>query len=162
MSAADARVSAAVSARLPGLSSERMSDTNPSSIMSFSTTRLESSEYPDSDFPRRSAQSGAKTYESVLRRRLLALKDRFITAYHEVEDAWFERSAVGQLVRVREQLASARSLRECSTSLFRGWRLFTTLSLRFFLQVSSRCYLQNALLFRQECSHRAWVGVNSS
>jgi outer membrane protein TolC len=115
VSAADARVSAAFSARLPGLRigasggyqsfelKELFDDFIWSLTGSLITPLFQGGRL-------RAEQSRA---EAQLRERILALKERSLLAYHEIEDALInERSAVDQLSRVRAQRASAQSLFE--------------------------------------------------
>ena len=115
LSAADARVSAAVSARLPGLRLNasggyqsfelgELFDDIIWSVAGSVVTPL---------FQGGRLRAEQKRAESALRERLLALKERYLSAYHEVEDALAnEQSAVEQRRQTRAQLDSARALSE--------------------------------------------------
>jgi len=113
LTSADARVSAAVSARLPGLrigsnggyqsfEFEELFDDMIWGVSANLITPL---------FQGGQLRAEQLRTEAVLRERLLALRETVITAYHEVEDALSnERSTSEQLERIREQLGSARAL----------------------------------------------------
>lgn len=115
VSAADARVSAAFSARLPGLrigasggyQSFELKELFDDFIWSLTGSLIT----PLFQGGRLKAEQSRA--EAQLRERILALKERSLLAYHEIEDALVnERSAVEQLSRVRAQLTSAQSLFE--------------------------------------------------
>ena len=165
LSAADARVSAAVSARLPGLrfgtnigyQSFEYNELFDDMIWSLSANLLT----PIFQGGRLKAEQSRA--ESILRERLLTFKDRFITAYHEVEDALgLERSAAEQLIRVRAQLNSAEALFESAQRRYlEGVGDFlTTLSARqgFFASQLATLSAQRAALSARVQLHRALGG----
>lgn len=113
LSAADARVSAAVSARLPalrlgtsaGYQSFEFNELFDDSIWSLTGNLIT----PLFQGGRLKAEQ--TRVEAILRERLLALRERFIIAYHEVENALSdEKSAAEQLIRIKAQLRSAEAL----------------------------------------------------
>lgn len=167
LSAADARVSAAVSARLPGLrfgtnvgyQSFEYNEIFDDLIWSVSSNLLT----PLFQGGRLKAEQ--KRTESVLRMSLLALKEKFITAYHEVEDAiGAEVSASEQFERVSAQLRSAEALFESAQHRYlQGVGDFlTTLTARQGLFASQLAVLsaERAALSARVQLHRALGGNN--
>ena len=115
LKAADARVSAAVSARLPslrfgtnvGYQSFELNELFDDAIWNLTSNILT----PIFQGGRLKAEQ--KRTEAVLRERLHALHEIYLTAYHEVETALAnEKSAYEQWQRVQEQYRSAQSLFE--------------------------------------------------
>ncbi|MAD60680.1 MAG: hypothetical protein CMH49_04075 [Myxococcales bacterium] len=113
LKAADARVSAAVSSRLPalrfgtnaGYQSFEMSELFDDFIWSLSSSLFT----PLFQGGRLKAEQ-ART-EAVLRERLHAVHERYLTAYHEIENALAnERSLSEQFERIKEQYNSAQIL----------------------------------------------------
>lgn len=165
LSAADARVSAAVSARLPGLrlganggyqsfEVEELFDDVIWSVTSGLVTPL----FQGGRLSAEQARS-----ESVLRERLLFLKERYLTAYHEVEDALvMERSASEQLARTLELRRSAEALFESAQRRYLEGvgDLLTTLTARQGLYASQLSTLsaQRGLLSARVQLHRALAG----
>lgn len=117
LAAADARVSAAVSARYPSLrlggsvglqafEVEKLFDDFVWGLSAGLLTPL---------FDAGRLASAQEQQESVLRERGLALKERLITAYHEVEDALaLEREQRAQLAVIDEVLEGAEALVDSS------------------------------------------------
>jgi len=165
LSAADARVSASVSARLPGLrlgasggyQSFEVSELFDDVIWSVTSGLVT----PLFQGGRLSAEQ--KRTEAVLRERLLSLKERYLTAYHEVEDAISaERSASEQLEWTLEQRRSAEALFESAQRRYLEGvgDLLTTLAARQGLYASQLASLsaQRGLLSARVQLHRALGG----
>ena len=121
LAAADARVSAAVSARLPGLrigtnigyQSFEFKELFDDIIWSLSANLL------SPIFQGGRLRAEQQRAEAVLRERLFALRETVMTAYHEVEDALSnERSSTEQLARIQAQLSSAQALFESAQSRY--------------------------------------------
>ena len=165
LAAADARVSAAVSARLPGLrlsssvgyQSFEIGELFDDIIWSVSAGLLTPL------FQGGRLRAEQRRAEAVLKERLYALRECVITAYHEVEDALSaERSAREQLERNRAQLTSARELFESAQSRYlEGVGDFlTTLTARqgLYLAQLSTLATERALLSARVQLHRALAG----
>ena len=165
LSAADARVSAAVSARLPalrlgasgGYQSFEISELFDDVIWSVTSGLVT----PLFQGGRLSAEQ--KRTEAVLRERLLALKERYLIAYHEVEDALTaERSASEQLTWTLEQRRSAEALFASAQRRYLEGvgDLLTTLAARQGLYASQLASLsaQRSLLSARVQLHRALAG----
>lgn len=165
LSAADARVSAAVSARLPalrlgvngGYQSFELNELFDDVIWSVTSGLVA----PLFQGGRLSAEQ-TRT-EAVLRERLLALKERYLTAYHEVEDAIStERSASEQLERTLAQKQSAQALFESAQRRYLEGvgDLLTTLTARQSLYASQLASLsaQRSVLTARVQLHRALAG----
>ena len=121
LKAADARVSAAVSSRLPalrfgtnaGYQSFEMSELFDDFIWSLSGSLFT----PLFQGGRLKAEQ-ART-EAVLRERLHAVHERYLTAYHEIENALAnERSLSEQFERIKEQHNSAKVLFESARNRY--------------------------------------------
>lgn len=115
LQSADARVSAAVSSRLPalrfgtnaGYQSFEMNELFDDFIWSL-TSNLTTPLFQGGRLKAEQART-----EAVLRERLHAVHERYLTAYHEIENALAnERSLSEQFERIKEQYASAQSLFE--------------------------------------------------
>ena len=165
LSAADARVSAAVSARLPGLrfgtnvgyQSFEYDELFDDMIWSVSANLLT----PIFQGGRLRAEQSRT--EAVLQERLFNLKERFVTAYHEVEDALgAERSTEEQLERVRAQLSSAEALYESAHQRYLNGvgDFLTTLTARqgFFAAQLALLASERAALSARVQLHRALGG----
>lgn len=165
LSAADARVSAAVSARLPGLrfgtsvgyQSFQFDELFDDFIWSLTGNLIT----PLFQGGRLRAEQSRT--EAALRESLLAMRERLLTAYHEVEDALSnERSLGEQLNRVEKQLSSAETLFESAHSRYlQGVGDFiTTLTARQGLYASQLAALaaKRASLSARVQLHRALGG----
>ena len=165
LSAADARVSAAVSARLPGLrlgasggyQSFELKELFDDVIWSV-TGGLVAPLFQGGRLKAEQARA-----EASLRERLFALKERYLSAYHEVEDALnSERSAKAQLELIRAQLSSAEALsRSAQERYLQGvGDLLTSLTARQGLYASQLATLsaERALLSARVQLHRALGG----
>lgn len=165
LSAADARVSAAVSARLPGLrlnasggyqsfELEELFDDMIWSLAGNIITPL---------FQGGRLKAEQARAESTLRERLLTLRERYLVAYHEIEDALaLERSAREQVTRTQAQRDSAIALFESAQRRYlQGVGDFlTTLNARQGLYVSQLAMVsaeRSALSARVQL-HRALGG----
>ena len=163
--AADARVSAAVSARLPalrlgtsaGYQSFEFNELFDNFIWNLTGNLIT----PLFQGGRLKAEQIRE--EAVLRERLLALRERFIIAYHEVENALSdEKNAAEQLLRIKAQLRSAEALFESAQRRYLTGvgDFLTTLTARKGLYVSQLASLsaeRSALSARVQL-HRALGG----
>ena len=121
LAAADARVSAAVSARLPSLrigGNLGFQAFEPSELFDDYVWGLSSSLLaPIFQAGRLSAAQSQQ--EAALKERLFALQERLITAYHEVEDALsLEREQQRQLKALERVVQSGEELVESATSRY--------------------------------------------
>lgn len=170
LAAADARVSAAVSSRLPalrlgasgGYQSFELEELFDDIIWGLSANLLTPL------FQGGRLRAEQRRAEAALKERLYALRERVIIAYHEVEDALSaEQSGREQLERVRAQLSSAQALFTSAQARYvEGVGDFlTTLNARQGLYIArlSELGAQRALLSARVQLHRALAGdwVNS-